>query len=220
MSFQAFNLGRLTFERRNKFYSLLFSLGYFAVLQWFIQLFILLPAPLLRVRRERTNIHYRHGFTLQISVFSIARSVWHILCSFLRDWAALAVKGHELLPSQPEPKHHWCTIQFQWPPTFYFSVTPSVAIKVTRIRVPIVAQYKQIWLVTMRLQVWSPASLTGLRIWRWCQLWWRWQTWLRCCVAVAVAEARIVAPIRLLVWEPPCAVSAAKTKGNQNHHNI
>lgn len=68
MSFQAFNLGRLTFERRNKFYSLLFSLGYFAVLQWFIQLFILLPAPLLRVRRERTNIHYRHGFTLQISI--------------------------------------------------------------------------------------------------------------------------------------------------------
>ena len=55
--------------------------------------------------------------------------------------------------------------------------------------VPVVAQRKRIWLVTMRLQVGSLSSLNGLRI-RYCpELWCRLQTWLRSCVAVAVAQA-------------------------------
>ena len=43
------------------------------------------------------------------------------------------------------------------------------------------------WLVSMRMWVWSLASLSGLRIWHCHKLWCRWQTWLRSCFAVAVA---------------------------------
>ena len=49
--------------------------------------------------------------------------------------------------------------------------------------VPVVAQWKQTQLGTLRLQVQSLAPLSGLRI---CELWCRLQTWLRSCVAVAV----------------------------------
>ena len=40
----------------------------------------------------------------------------------------------------------------------------------------------------MRMQVQSLASLSGLRIWRYSELWCRSQTRLRCGVAVAVAS--------------------------------
>jgi len=53
--------------------------------------------------------------------------------------------------------------------------------------VPIMAQWKRIQLGTMRFQVPSLASISGLRIQR--ELWCRPQTWLRSCVAVAVAQA-------------------------------
>ena len=53
--------------------------------------------------------------------------------------------------------------------------------------VPIVAQWKRIWLGTMRLQVWPLASLSGLRIWHCHELWCRWQMWLGSGTAVAVA---------------------------------
>ena len=59
--------------------------------------------------------------------------------------------------------------------------------------VPIVVQQKRIQLGTMRLQVRSLASLSGLMIWQCRELWYRSQTRLRSCVA----------------WEPPYAVSAA-----------
>ena len=49
------------------------------------------------------------------------------------------------------------------------------------------AQWKQIRLGTMRLQVQSLASLSGLRIWRCHELWYGLQTWLASGVAVAVA---------------------------------
>ena len=51
------------------------------------------------------------------------------------------------------------------------------------------AQWKQIRLGTMRLQVQSLASLSGLRIQRCRELWCRQQTWLGSGVAVAVAVA-------------------------------
>ena len=41
----------------------------------------------------------------------------------------------------------------------------------------------------MRLRVQSLASLSGLRIWHCGELWYRWQTQLGSCVAVAVAQA-------------------------------
>ena len=65
----------------------------------------------------------------------------------------------------------------------------------------------------MRLWVRSLASLSGLQIWRCCELWYKLQTWLGSCVAVAVAMAvamaTAVAPVCPLAWEPPYAVSAA-----------
>ena len=53
--------------------------------------------------------------------------------------------------------------------------------------VPVVAQWKQIRLGPMRLQVRSLASIRGLRIWRCRELWCRLKTWLRSDMAVAVA---------------------------------
>ena len=53
--------------------------------------------------------------------------------------------------------------------------------------VPIVAQQKQIWLVSMRLQVRSLASLSGLQIWYCHELQCRSQMQLRSGIAVAVA---------------------------------
>ena len=54
---------------------------------------------------------------------------------------------------------------------------------------PIVAQQKQIRLVTMRLQVCSLASISGLRIQHCYELWYRSWTWLRSGIAVAVVWA-------------------------------
>ena len=51
------------------------------------------------------------------------------------------------------------------------------------------AQWKQIQLGTMRLQVQSLASLSGLRILHCHELWYRWQTRLGSGVTVAVAQA-------------------------------
>ena len=48
------------------------------------------------------------------------------------------------------------------------------------------AQWKQIQLGTMRLQVQALASLSGLRIWCCRELWYRSQMWLGSCVAVAL----------------------------------
>ena len=68
------------------------------------------------------------------------------------------------------------------------------AVKKEKWGVPIMVQRKQIRLGTMRLQVPSLASLSGLRIQHCCELW---------CRPVAVA------PIRPLAWEPPYAASTA-----------
>ena len=53
--------------------------------------------------------------------------------------------------------------------------------------VPVLAQWKRIRLGTIRLRVSSLASFNGLRIWHCHELWFRSQTWLGSCVAVAVA---------------------------------
>ena len=53
--------------------------------------------------------------------------------------------------------------------------------------VPIVAQRKRIRLGTMRFQVRSLASLSGLEIWGCPELWCSLQTWLGFCIAVAMA---------------------------------
>ena len=48
-------------------------------------------------------------------------------------------------------------------------------------------QWKQIQLRTVKLQVQSLASLSGLRIWHCRELWCKLQTRLESCVAVALA---------------------------------
>ena len=58
--------------------------------------------------------------------------------------------------------------------------------KVNNWGVPIMAQWKQIQLGTMRLQVQSLALLTGLRIQHCHDLWCRLQMWLGSSVAVAL----------------------------------
>ena len=57
------------------------------------------------------------------------------------------------------------------------------------LRVPAVARWKQIWLVSMRTWVQSLASLSRLGIWRCHELWCRLKAQLRSCIAVAVAVA-------------------------------
>ena len=55
--------------------------------------------------------------------------------------------------------------------------------------VPIMAQRKQIRLVSMRIWVWSLALLSGSGIWCFHELWFRSQGHLRSGVAVAMAQA-------------------------------
>ena len=64
--------------------------------------------------------------------------------------------------------------------------TPG-AFKMFNCRVPVMVQRKQIWLGSMRMQVWSLASLSGLRIGHCRELWWRLQMHLGSGIAVAVA---------------------------------
>ena len=82
------------------------------------------------------------------------------------------------------------------------------------------AQLKQIWLRTMRLQVWSLASLSGLSIWR--------------CMSCGVGCRRVsdlallwlwcrlagTAPIRPPAWEPPYAVSAALKRQKKKKKSV
>ena len=70
----------------------------------------------------------------------------------------------------------------QWPP--HLDITQDVN---TYTGVPMMAQCKRIWLGTMRLQVQSLASLSGLRIQCCRELWCTSQTWLGSGVAVALA---------------------------------
>ena len=63
------------------------------------------------------------------------------------------------------------------------------AIEIIIVGVPVVVQRKHIRLGTMRWRVQSLASLSGSRIWRCCELWYRSQTWLRSGIDVAVAVA-------------------------------
>ena len=81
------------------------------------------------------------------------------------------------------------------------------------------AQQKQIQLGTMTLRVQSLASLSGLRIWRCCELWcgrrqgsdptllWLW------------SRPAAVALIQPLAWEPPYAAGAALKRQKDKNKN-
>ena len=74
------------------------------------------------------------------------------------------------------------------------------------------AQRKQTQLVSMRIQVQSLASLSGLRMQHGHELWCRLQTQLKSGVTVAVARLAALAPIRPLAWEHPYAACGPKKK--------
>ena len=74
------------------------------------------------------------------------------------------------------------------------------------------AQQKRISLGTMRLQLQSLASLSGLRIWHYHELRYRSQTRFRSALLWLWHRPAAVAPIGPLAWEPPCAARAALKK--------
>ena len=75
--------------------------------------------------------------------------------------------SHSYLPCPPPPHLPFSRVDF-------FSIIKA-HLNIPLRGVPAVAQWKQIWLASMRTQVWSLASLSGLRIWRCYEL------WCRCC---------------------------------------
>ena len=81
--------------------------------------------------------------------------------------------------------------------------------------VPNVAHQKQIWLVFMRTQVRSLASLIGLRIRHCCELWCRSQMWVRSGVAVAVVWAGGCGSDSTLAWEHPYPAGAGLKRQNK-----
>ena len=78
--------------------------------------------------------------------------------------------------------------------------------------VAIVAQWKRIRTVSMRMWVRSLALLSGLGIWRCCELWCSSQTRLGSCIAVLWRRPAATAPIIPLAWEPPYAMGPALKK--------
>ena len=82
--------------------------------------------------------------------------------------------------------------------------------------VPTVAQWKWIWLATMRLQVQSLVSLSGLRVWCCHELWCRLQTWLRSHVAVAMVYNRGYSSD----WTPSLGTSICRECGPEKQKRI
>ena len=78
-------------------------------------------------------------------------------------------------------------------------------------------QWKQIWLVSMRTQVPSLASLSGLRVWCCHELWCRLKTWLRSCIALVWCRPAAAAPFQPLAWELPYAEDEALKRNKQTN---
>ena len=67
----------------------------------------------------------------------------------------------------------------------------------------------------MRMWVWSLASLSGLRIQCYHELWCQLQMWLGSHIAVAVYRPAASAPIQSLPWELPYATGTALIKAKK-----
>ena len=72
--------------------------------------------------------------------------------------------------------------------------------------VPVVVQWKRIWLVSIRMQVRSLTLLSGLRIRRCHDLWCRLQTWSQICYCCGFGVGQQL--IQTLAWEFPYAADA------------
>ena len=75
--------------------------------------------------------------------------------------------------------------------------------------VPVVTQWQQTQLVSMRIGVQSLALLSGLNIRHCHELWCRWQRQLGSCVAVAGGQAGSCSSNLTVAWELPYAVHVA-----------
>ena len=78
--------------------------------------------------------------------------------------------------------------------------------------VPAVVQWKGIWQVSVRMQVWFTASISGLRIRHCRELWCSLRTPLGSWVAMAVARPAAVAPMWPPARETPHAIGVAKER--------
>ena len=81
-------------------------------------------------------------------------------------------------------------------------------------------QQKRIRLGTMRLQVPSLASLSGLRIWHGRELWCRSQTQIESDIAVAVSRPAATDQIQPLPWEPLYATYVAIKSKKKKHFRL
>ena len=89
-----------------------------------------------------------------------------------------------------------------------------IALNILFLGVPVVAQWKQTWLVSMRMRVRPLVLLSVLRIQHCCELWCRPQMRLGSGIAVAVVPT--IAPIQPLPWELPYAAGVALKSKEKN----
>ena len=91
----------------------------------------------------------------------------------------------------------------------------TICIKLWEVGVPVMARRKRIRRGTMRVRVWSLASLSGLRI-RYCrELWCRSQMWLGSGIGVAALQAGSCSSNSTPGWESPYASSVALKSKNK-----
>ena len=169
-----------------------------------------------------------------IKVYSLQRSqhlLRHSLSSITTGYWRFSVFGgleHECLPALCKPSESLslqipglslpCLLEF-----YSIHAQPSTHQKLN-LGVAIMAQQKPIRLASIRTQVPSLASLSGLRIQHCCELRCRSQTRLRSLVAWLWCRLAAIALIHPLAWEPPYAAGVApnkdKIKQNKETKNL
>ena len=131
--------------------------------------------------RSRTRVLSMRMQVLPVALFSVLRvccccKLQHRLQMLLRSGIAVALLWCRLAAAAP-----------LWP----LAPGTSICHKFGNmyIGIPVVVQQKWIWLVSMKMQVWSLALLSGLRIRCCCELWCRSQMQLGSLSTVAVVQA-------------------------------
>ena len=132
----------------------------------------------------------------------------HFLKEFSTVWSRFPHFAFSLNPDQPGflplTPQRYCLSQKQWPPLCW--------INSQFLGVPVVAQWRRIWLASMRMQIRSLALLRWLRIWHCHGLWCRPQMWLGSDVAVAVASSYSSDSIPRLGTSICCGCSPKKSQ--------
>ena len=116
-------------------------------------------------------------------------------------------------------KYIWLNTQNIFNIFSFPSKLPTGDPEIMRQGVPIVVQWKQIQPVSMRMWVWSLASLSGLRIWHCCELWCSSQKLLGSCFGVAVVYSGSCSSYSTPAWETPCTTGVSLKKQNKTKQN-